>query len=295
MRRRRSKRQHASAPSVPTRRLFVEQFEQRTLLAGVETPVSVALPFGPDFERFDPCGDFQCRNEPELLGAAMLPDGTLRLVADNVSVNPSPLTVLDVNSRGEIIRQLSLPDSMHLHPFSLGESVSISPNGQWVAIGNEVFQIDGAGAAQIIPRPDDIPLGAQLAGRVADNGRVIISALGKSYVWDAANGLKRLDSLFAGNPDANSIQLETEANAIAVNGNTVSGNGNTVVGDSGLNGDFGHATVWDDFGPHALPDLGRHLRVPADGRDHFARSLPTAFSARGSTVRAPRGPRRTCR
>lgn len=244
------------------------------------TPTSVSLPVGPNYVGSYPCGDLQCQNSPELRAAAMLPDGTLRLVVNNASVNPSPLSVLDVNSQGEVIRRLSLPDSMHIR-LSSGGSVSISPNGQWVAAGDtygsELLQIDSTEAPQIIPRPDDIPIGAQMAARVADNGKVIISALGKSYIWDATNGLKRLDSLFANDPNAGATRDQADVYAISVNGNTITGTigdvvsygGNVEVGTSGITADFGHATVWYDEGPLALPDLGHPsvaMAVSADGQ-----------------------------
>jgi hypothetical protein len=249
-------------------------------LAGTLTPTSVALPVGPDYVGSYQCGDLLCRNEPELRAVAMLPDGTLRLVVNNARVNPSPLSVLDVNSQGEVIRRLSLPDSMHIR-LSSGGSVSISPNGQWVAAGDtygsELFQIDSTEAPQIIPRPDDIPIGAQMAARVADNGKVIISALGKSYIWDATNGLKRLDSLFASDPNADSVLKQADVYAISVNANTITGTignvvsygGNVEVGTSGITADFGHATVWYDAGPLSLPDLGHPsvaMALSADGQ-----------------------------
>jgi hypothetical protein len=271
------------------RRLFVEPLEQRTLLAGdfgnidslpalpnlalfgaqqeaasdtssSGSATNVTLPVGPDFQTTQPCGDLQCVNVVKLLATAMLPDGTLRLVGGNGNFNPSPLTITDVNSQGDIIRQFGLPDSIRVSLIDSGGSVSISPDGQWVAAGNHLIQIDSTDAPQTIPRPDDFPLGAQLAGRVADNGRVLISSVGISYVWDAAGGLRRLDSLPAGGSGANSVQLRTEAN-------TISADGNTVVGESGSYAVNLHATVWDDFGPHALPDLSHPSNATAISAD----------------------------
>jgi len=294
------------------RRLFVEPLEQRTLLAADVTlppdapvvdlapssvvspleqtaqgeaeqttaPLSVPLPLGPDYVGADPCGSLQCLNSPELRAVAMSPDGTLRLVVNNASMNPSPLSVLDVNSQGEVIRRLSLPDSMHIHILS-GGSVSISPNGKWVAAGDtygsEVFQIGSDEAPQVIPRPDDILIGAQMGARVADNGKVIISALGNSYIWDATHGLKRLNSLFTNDPNAGATRHQADVYAISVNANTITGTigdvvsygGNVEVGTSGITADFGHATVWYDEGPLSLPDLGHPsvaMAVSADGQ-----------------------------
>jgi hypothetical protein len=247
-----------SQPSLP---LDLDTPEQRTVPAA--PPLHLRLPFG-------------TLSAAVVTGAALLDDGTLRLVGFRHALDYRPTLfriqstisfrpmVWDLNEAGEIIgqTQLSLPAN-----YVKGELLEVSPDGRWLS-GMTYSTEHGPGRPTVwnAARPDE-PIVVGFSAdttfepfyihSLANDGTAVLSARADdglnwaSYAWHPNGDQQRLLSLYADEPAAKYHELHAYATRI-------SADGAVIVGISGQHDESRRATAWkaSAFSPIALRALG---------------------------------------